>query len=476
MPMPELGALQILGALVIFLIAAGAGAHSAMWKRDARSAMAWIAFILLLPLFGAIAYWLFGINRIQRKAGKLYEDHEPSPPPPSPHRVEPEDLETPTLRELASFVDRVVDAPIQLGNRLDLFQGGDAFAAMLEAIDGAAQSITLLTYIFDHDPVGLRFLEALQRAVDRGVRVRVLIDAVGDRYTRPPMHERLRAAGVEARVFNRTFLPSSVFYSNLRNHRKLLIADGRVAFTGGMNIRHGHAVEEDPPHPVHDVHFRLEGPVVAPLQHVFANDWQFTTGERLEGEAFFPRLATAGDVRVRVIEDGPAETFNHLRWTLLAGLACARRTVRIQTPYFLPDQGLVTALNMAARRGAQVEILLPERGNLRLVEWASTSMWWQVLEAGCRIYLVPPPFDHSKLMVVDGLWSMIGSANWDPRSLRLNFELNLETYSEDVAERLGALLDEKRSQAREVTLDEVDSRRWWIRLRDGVARLASPYL
>lgn len=474
--MPEFSALQILGASAVFVIAAAAGGHAAMWKRSARSAFAWIAFILLLPLFGALAYWFFGINRIERKAGRLYEDHEPSSLPPANFRVDRESLETQTQRELARFVDRFVAAPIQSGNRLEIYRGGDAFAEMLEAIDGAERSLTLLTYIFDHDPVGLRFLEALRRAVERGIQVRVLIDAAGDRYTRPLMHERLRKAGVNARVFNRTLLPRSVFYSNLRNHRKLLIADGRIAFTGGMNIRHGHAVEQNPPHPVHDVHFRLEGPVVAPLQNVFADDWRFTSGETLDGEDFFPPLEPVGDIKARIIEDGPAESFNHLRWTLLAGLACARERVRIQTPYFLPDQGLITALNMAARRGVQVEILLPERSNLKLVQWASTALLWQVLEAGCRIHLVPPPFDHSKLMVVDGAWSLVGSANWDPRSLRLNFELNVELYCREAAARLDAILDEKLVRCREITTEEVDARRWWIRLRDGVARLASPYL
>ncbi|MEM1183115.1 MAG: phospholipase D-like domain-containing protein, partial [Acidobacteriota bacterium] len=377
---------------------------------------------------------------------------------------------------LAGSVHMVVDERVQGGNEIETYLDGDAFAAMLGAIDGARSSVTLLTYIFDHDAVGLRFRESLAAAVKRGVAVKVLIDAVGDRYTSPPMHETLRAAGVPVEVFNPTFLPRSATYSNLRNHRKLLVVDGRVAFTGGMNISAVHALDESPPNPTRDVHFRVEGPVVGTLQRSFADDWRFTTDEVLAGDAFFPALEPAGALAARVIDDGPAETIHHLRWTLLAGLACARRRVRIQTPYFLPDPGVITALIMAVRRGVEVDIVLPGRGNLKLVQWASTAMWWQVLEGGCRIFTTPQPFDHSKLMVVDGAWSLIGSANWDPRSLRLNFELNLEVYSEVFAGALETLLDEKIAASREVTLADVDARPHWMRLRDGLARLASPYL
>ncbi|MEM8993409.1 MAG: phospholipase D-like domain-containing protein [Acidobacteriota bacterium] len=453
----------------------GAVAHAAMWKRESRAALAWIAFILLLPLVGAASYWLFGVNRIQRRAWKLYRDHEPVEGPVG-EACEVASLGSRTLCELAGFIDRVVDGPVQGGNRIRTYEDGAAFRAMLDAIAAAERSVTLLTYIFDHDAVGLRFRDALADAVRRGVDVKVLIDAVGDRYTRPPMHETLLASGVRTAVFNPTFLPRSAMYSNLRNHRKLMVVDGRVAFTGGMNISAVHAVDEDPPAPARDVHFRVEGPVVGSLQRAFADDWRFTTDEVLGGAAFFPVTRPAGALAARVIDDGPAETMLHLRWTLLAGLACARRRVRIQTPYFLPDPGLITALIMAARRGVEVEILLPERGNLKLVQWASTALLWQVLEGDCRIFLAPPPFDHSKLMVVDGEWSLIGSANWDPRSLRLNFELNLEVYSAPFAAELDAILDAKLAAAEEITLADVDSRPHWMRLRDGLARLASPYL
>lgn len=458
-----------------------AAVHVVLYKRDDRSAVAWLGFIIFLPLFGALTYFLFGINRLHRRAAALYRGHPRPPRELSPELDRLLASGPALLPELAGFISRVVKTPLLDGNTFEVYEGGAAFRAMLGAIAEARRSVTLVSYIFGNDVVGRRFLDALLAAQERGVAVRVLIDAVGDRYSRPSMCRRLRAAGVRAARFNPTLFARSVAYSNLRNHRKLLVLDGELAFTGGMNLRYGHALDESPPHPVQDVHFAVRGPVVDSLQRIFAEDWVFTTGERLTDDAFFSDFdgvvqGAADGCIARAIDDGPAETFEHLRWTLLGALACAQRRVRVATPYFLPDEGLMTALTMASRRGVEVEILLPEQGNLKLVHWASSALWGQLLEGGVRIHLTPPPFDHSKLMVVDGLWALIGSANWDPRSLRLNFELNIEVYGELFAQRLDAVLDRKLAAARPVRLETLLSRSYWLRLRDGLARLASPYL
>jgi len=161
---------------------------------------------------------------------------------------------------------------------------------------------------------------------------------------------------------------------------------------------------------------------------------------------------------------------------MLGAIGCARQSIEIVTPYFLPEQPMITALNVAAMRGVAVHIILPEQGNLTLVQWASTAQLWQILERGCRVWLSPRPFDHTKLMVVDGAWSFVGSANWDARSLRLNFEFNVECYDRDLAGQLAAIIHGKRSRSRETSLAEVDARPLWMRLRDGFSRLALPYL
>ena len=347
---------------------------------------------------------------------------------------------------------------------------------MLEAIRQARRSVSLMTYIFDRDEAGLEFAQALGEAVQRGLEVRVLIDGMGTRYSWPSILPVLRRLGVRHATFLPSFAPWHLMSMNLRTHRKILVADGRIGFTGGINIRIGHCLQGHPRHPVQDLHFRVRGPVVMQLQEAFADDWKFMSGEALRGDAWFPLPEEAGPVVARGVSDGPDEDFEKLRWTLLGALSIARNSVRIVTPYFLPDTAVISALNLAAMRGVKVDILLPESSNLFFVDWASRAMWWQVLSHGCRIWLSPPPFDHSKLMVVDGGWVLLGSANWDARSLRLNFEYNLECYETDLARRLDAWVEAKLQNARSVTLAQVDGRPLAIRLRDGVARLASPYL
>jgi cardiolipin synthase len=238
-------------------------------------------------------------------------------------------------------------------------------------------------------------------------------------------------------------------------------------------------------HPVQDLQFRVTGPVVTQLQEAFVNDWAFVTGEMLEGETWFvdseTRFLSANPsadagVIARVITDGPDADFDKLRLTLLAALAEAQTSVQIITPYFLPDTALISALNLAALRGVRVDILLPAKNNLPVVHWASRALWWQVLERGCHVWLTPPPFDHSKLMIVDGHWVLLGSANWDARSLRLNFELNVECYGRGFAREMEKLVLTKIATAREVTLAEADERPLPEKLRDAAARLFSPLL
>lgn len=473
---------HILASLVVAAAVVAAG-HAILYKRDPRSAVGWAGIILLFPLAGPLIYLLLGVNRIQRRASKMRVRKPMHANSINRYACSLRKIEeflpsgSRHLTTLARAVNRITTRPLLCGNRITpLLNGDQTYPAMLEAIEAARQTITLETYIFDRDRIGLRFADALAQAVRRGVQVRVLIDDAGARYSFPTIISILKEQEVPVARFLTTLNPWRTLYTNLRTHRKILVVDGHIGFTGGINFRDDHLLSRPTSFPVQDTHFRVEGPVVAQLQRAFAEDWAFTTGEILEGDAWFPALSPRGESLARGITDGPDEDYDKLRQVILSALACARHRIRIVNPYFLPDQAIIAALNVAALRDVEVEILLPLKNNLRLVGWAIRAQLWQVMERGCLVYLTPPPFDHSKLFTVDDTWSLIGSANWDPRSLRLNFEFCVEVYDLMFAAEVNAIIDAKRAAARRITLAEMDARPLCQRLRDGAARLLFPYL
>lgn len=468
-----------ISSALVLLMAVTAGAHAVMFKRNPRSALLWLAVTIILPLIGPILYLVFGINRVRRKTRGLRHNVLAMR-----KMLVENDICTPqavaeTLGQKARYlgtqagaVENITGLPLLRGNSMKvLVNGEEAYPAMLAAIDSAKESITLCTYIFAGDKTGKMFVQALAGAVERGVEVRVLVDYVGSRYSFPPIGRRLQRKRIRHAYFLPTINPLHTTYANMRNHRKILVVDGSTGFTGGINIRSG-----EKSHRIQDLHFCLKGPVVSELQQAFVEDWAFASGEQLSGEPWFARNQHQGDILARGISDGPDEDYDKLRQVMLSAISCARREIRIITPYFLPDSDLIAALNTASLRGVKVEVLIPEQNNLRLVGWAMRAHLWQLLERGCKVYCTAPPFDHSKAMVVDGLWSLAGSSNWDPRSLRLNFEFCVEAYDTQLAVQLNTLLDAKREKAREITLQDVDSRIMPVRLRDGFARLFFPYL
>jgi cardiolipin synthase len=470
--------LVVLLSTIVALLASG---HAILRKRDPRAAIAWVGLIWLAPLIGALLYLIFGINRVERRARRLrrrrprmQDDSENIPEAPPTEAIS---SISPHLISLVRLVGGLTGQRLDDGNKVQPLRNGDeTYPAMLSAIAQARESVGLCTYIFDNDSVGREFVNALAAAVDRGAEVRVLLDDVGIHYSWPTIWSALRKARIRAARFLPKLLPWYSPYANLCLHRKILVVDGRIGFTGGMNIRAGHDPRKNPRNPIQDLHFQLEGPVVHQLRRVFASDWHWTTGEVLRGPHWFPRLSRVGPTLARGIASGPDDDFEKIRMTLVGALSCAREHVQVVTPYFLPDSALIAALNAAALRGVQVDIFIPERNNLRLVQWACQAQLWQVLEHGCRVWLIPPPFDHSKLVLVDNEWALIGSANWDTRSLRLNFEFNVECYDRALCQQLRTLVDDRLQRAKRVDPHELEERSLTVKLRDGLAWLLSPYL
>jgi cardiolipin synthase A/B len=453
-------------ALGVALLTAG---HAVIYKRDPRSAALWVLLAWLLPIVGAILYVFFGVNRVQRRAARLRRDLV---------RVRTtsesdERLPVTELVPLARLVGEVVERPLLPGNTIEpLVDGAEAYPAMLEAIDAARTSVALASYIFHADGIGESFVNALVRAQQRGVAVRVLIDDVSCRFSLHSPAKPLRRAGVPVGDFNPPMVPARLNAFNLRNHRKILVVDGELGFTGGMNIDRRYWGRGA----YRDTHFRLRGPVVAHLMEVFADDWLFTTDEALRGAEWFPQIAGVGSSLARGVEAGPDESFERLRWAYIGALNAARRSVRICTPYFLPDSGIISALDAAALRGVDVDIVLPEETDLPHIHWAMIHQLWQVLDRGCHVWMRPGPFDHSKLMVVDAYWSFVGSGNWDARSLRLNFEFNVESYCPAFGRYMDRLIVERRDASLPITLSDVNARPPAMKLRDGIARLFAPLL
>jgi cardiolipin synthase A/B len=461
---------EVAAAAHIF-IAGGVTVHVLLYKRNVGAAISWMGIAWLSPFIGGLLYFALGVNRVKRRAQRLRRERLVSPAIGEAASVAGDDSNPLTPLEYA--VGRLTGLSSRTGNDVQSFQNGDVvYPAMLAAIGSAERTIGLCSYIFRADGAGREFIDALAQAHLRGVKVRVLIDGVGGGYFWSGAYSGLRRAGVSVARFLHSYFPWRTPFLNLRNHRKLMVIDGRVAFTGGINIGDENLLANHPKEPVRDVHFRLEGPVVEQLTEAFADDWLFVTGEKLLDEGWFPRLEPQGALAARAITSGPDEELEQIEFVALHAISCARRSIRVVTPYFLPPEVLTTALGLAAMRGLTVDIVVPEHSNHVVLDWARRVPLRPLIEAGCRVWLVPAPFDHSKLMSIDESWSLIGSANWDTRSFRLNFELNVEVQGADFARSIAELS----RGGRRLTMAELDGDSLLLRLRNGAARLLQPYL
>ncbi|MEJ2623464.1 MAG: phospholipase D-like domain-containing protein [Pseudolabrys sp.] len=472
--------MEILLVTLYTLIAAAVTAHVLLTKSDVRAALAWIAVAWLSPFFGAFLYFVFGINRVTRRALNLAMPEQPEEAGEAPGA-------RPTVPEnicrLAEAGARVTGSPLIAGNAVSVFHGGDeVYPAMLAAIRDAEHSVALASYIFRHDVTGRAFVDTLVDARKRGVAVRVLIDSVGSGYFWSGTLSALEAGGVPAARFLHTWLPWRMPFLNMRNHKKLLIVDGKMGFTGGLNIGadHSRRLVRKRNEYVDDMQVRVEGPVVRQLLQTFAQDWSFTTGEDLAGEAWWPAIAPAGTVFARGIHSGPDADIYKLETILGAALAQARRRVRIVTPYFLPDERVQFAIAQAGLRGVAVEILIPERSDHVVMDWAVRAhlrFFGEVFQnLPAAVYFTPAPFNHAKLMTVDGEWCLTGSSNWDTRSFRLNFEFDVECYDRALTAEFDAVIDRKIAQCRTVDPAALAAASPAARLRDAAIRLLLPYL
>ncbi len=445
-------------------------------KKEPATAVAWVLFVLLVPLVGSLAFWAFGYNyllrrvqhqRRQRPLLRARQGRAAPPAGPGPG-IDP---------DLALLAQRFHAFEARGGNTVTFYHDtAAAYAAILAAAEAAVHHVHLEFFIFRSDAAGLRLLDLLTRKAKEGVRVRLLYDAMGSVHLRQRALEPLRAAGGRATAF----LPLNPLRSrvqiNLRNHRKIVVADGRVAFTGGMNVGDDYLGHGPKFGYWRDTLLRVEGPAVADLQRIFCEDWDFAVRETLEGDGYYPPPAEAGTDVVQVAASGPDQEVNTLREIYFMAFLAARERLWVASPYTIPDAGLTDALRLARGRGVDVRILTIARPDHILSFYAGKSYWSDLLAMGVKVYLYTKGMMHSKLVLVDGAWASVGSANLDNRSLHLNFEVGCLLHTPArVAELEAAFL---RDLEASTPLDpaEYERRSALARTAENACRLLSPVL
>ncbi|MBA4063687.1 MAG: cardiolipin synthase [Isosphaera sp.] len=446
-------------------------------KRDTMSAIAWSLTVLFLPFLGVFLFFVFGVQSITRPvtrkrrrntAYKRHADAPGAPPADIPARWD-------TLVRLGHHENGF---PVTGGNAVTLYHdGAPAFEAMLAAVAAARHHVHFQFFIFRNDATGRRFVDALCAAAKRGVEVRFLYDSVGCYNLSRRLLRQLRDAGGRAASFLPIFNPLYRLRVNLRNHRKIVVADGRVAFTGGLNVGDEYLGLDPRFGRWRDTHLRVEGPAAGGLQRVFLEDWHFATGEAVHGAAYFPTFPDPpGTSLVQVVHSGPDSDYKAIRETYFAGILNARKRAWVATPYFVPDAGLRDALCLAARSGVDVRLL----GLFRPDKWvpylAGRFYWADVLAAGVKVYQYAGGMMHAKYVLVDGEWASVGSANADNRSLHLNFEANCQLFDPVLVAELEC--EYLRDLELSVRIDpEVYAARPLVsRLAENAARLFSPIL
>ena len=345
------------------------------------------------------------------------------------------------------------------GNRVQALQNGEQiFPAMLEAIRGARQTVTFETYIYWSGDIGKKFSEALGERARAGVKVHVLLDWVGCGKMEGKYLEELKSAGVEVEQYH-PLRWYNLGRMNNRTHRKLLVVDGRIGFTGGVGIADlwdGHAQSKDH---WRDSHYRLEGPAVAQMQAAFTDNWIKTRNEVLFGSNYFPELKPVGGSLAQVFKSSRGEGSESVRLMYLLSIASATKTIRLQAAYFVPDELAIETLVAARQRGVKIQIIVPGPDmDAKIVQRASRALWGRLLDAGVEIYEYQPTMYHCKVLIVDDVWVSVGSTNFDDRSFRLNDEANLNIYDATFAAEQTKVFEEDKGKSRLMTRAEFKNR------------------
>jgi cardiolipin synthase len=470
--------LTVLQILVVVVLAS----WIALEKRSPMATLAWIALVVALPLGGAILYYVIGHRRVKRTRFKrlrarlgLGAAREKLREASGRSGRGPLDPRAIQLMKLATEVCQI---PPSNARSARLFLGGDeAYAALEEAVRAAQHHVHLEYYIFEPDRAGTRLRDVLVERARAGVEVRLLCDGVGSHNLGRRFLAPLREAGARFAWFAPVTLarlrPRLV---NHRTHRKIVVVDGVIGFTGGINVADTESVAASGARAWRDTHMSFEGAAVRWLQLVFLEDWSYATGSAPTDDAYFPECADDGPIPLQILASGPDEPWSTIHKLYFAAIAGARERVLVATPYFVPDEAMLTALTTAALRGVDVKILVPRRSDSRTVTAAGRSFFGDVLAAGVRVFEYTPGMMHSKTLVVDDTFASVGTANMDSRSFRLNYEVTAVRYDAAGAKELAESFARDLTRAREVERGALANERLSLRLFQAGARLLAPLL
>lgn len=467
-----------------------------LWiKRDSVSAVAWCLAIILLPYFGPFLFFVFGYQHVNRPLRKKKKHRDRYQDPPDPRNygdfqypLQPRDggrtlHEMPLPQSLAHLAMRFGGYPPTTGNRVDFFDDGKlAFDSMIREIEQAKHHIHLEYFIWESDELGFLMLHILTQKAKQGVEVRLLYDAMGSWLLGSRALRPLHLAGGRTASFLSLSLWRRRLQVNMRNHRKIMVVDGRVAYTGGLNVGNEY-VNKDPAWKYwRDAHIRVQGPAVVDLQRVFSEDWDFATDEKLsdsedeKDDRYFQVQPGGGAYTVQVVDSGPDQDPNVFRELVFAAIIRARKRIWIATPYFVPDAGVFDALRLAAFNGLDVRLLLPLHSDKLVAAYAARYLFDDLMTSGIRIYMYRRGMMHSKMLLFDDEVAGIGSSNFDNRSFRLNFEITCMIFTKEAAEHVERALLRDFADSDEMKLDEFRRRSIWGRLVENACRLLSPIL
>jgi cardiolipin synthase len=454
-------------------------------KRSPYKTAAWILLLILLPVFGVVFYLFFGQEYRKRKLysrkgiKSLGQYRKLSMKQLRQFELAFSNLDKKILEKenIIRLLLNNSDALLTTGNKLKILVNADqTFKAIFSAIKNARHHIHLEYYIFADDKIGNHVKDLLIEKSLEGVEVRIIIDDVGSWGLSDKFISEMKSSGIRIQSFMEVRFPRLTSRVNFRNHRKIIVIDGVTGFTGGINIADRYVEGVKGIGPWNDIHLQLEGDGANCLQVVFAADWYFVMHENLTGKNYFPPLKETKGVPVQISASGPDSDWESIGQAIFTAIANARKRVYLTTPYLMPPMQIVSALKTASLSGVDVRIIIPEKSDARIPKWCSFSYVEDLLEAGVKIYFFQNGFIHSKYVIVDDVFSTIGTTNLDFRSIETNFEVNAFIYDEDFTSKLVRIFKKDIQNSREIKLKEWSRRRWHFKLKESLAHTVSPML